>query len=118
MFKMKGKTVKKICISVIVILLILGFYNGVNALTRSELEQKRIELNLKIEEAGKNIENIQVELTETLEAINALDEEIYLYEEQIKTLSKNLNDIEKQKKDVEKLLVELEIEYQYQKRFA
>lgn len=111
---------KKICISIIVILLIgiLGFYNVVNALTKSELEQKRIELNLKIEEAGKNIENINVELTKNLEEINALDEQIYVYEEQINTLSKNLSDIEKQKKEVEQLLIEVEKEYEYQKRIT
>ena len=109
---------KKICISIIVILLILGFYNVVNALTKSELEQKRIELNLKIEQAGKNIEEIEVELTKNLEEINALNEEIYLYEEQINTLSKNLDEIEKQKKEVEQLLIEVEAEYKYQKRIA
>lgn len=106
---------KKVCTIVIAILLILGSYNVVNALTDAELQQKRIELNQKIEEAGKNIENIEVELTENLEAINALDEEIYLYEEQINTLSQNLSNIEKQIIESEALLKEIEAKYEYQK---
>ena len=114
MFKMKGKTVKKICIVIVAILLALANYSVVNALTTSELEQKRIELNLKIEEAGKNIEGIEVELTENLEAINALDEEIYLYEEQIDTLSQNLSQIETQIREAETVLAEIESRYQYQ----
>lgn len=106
---------KKIYIVIITIIIALGSYNVVNALTNSELEQKRIELNEKIEQAGKNIENIEVELTETLEAINALDEEIYLYEEQIDTISKNLSDIETQIRESENILEEIEKKYEYQK---
>lgn len=107
---------KKIYIVIITILLALGSYNVVHALTESELEQKRVELKTKIEEAGKNLENIEVELTETLETINALDEEIYLYEEQINKISENLTEIEKQIKDTETVLDELEKKYEYQKR--
>ena len=116
MFKMKGKIVKKICIVIVAILLLLGSYNIVNAVTESELEQRRIELNLKIEEAGKNIENIEVELTQNLEAINALDEEIFLYEEQIDTLSQNLSQIETQIRQAQTALTEIETKYEYQKR--
>ena len=109
---------KKLYIAIVAILLLLGSYNVVNALTQSELEQKRIELNEKIKAAGKNIENIEVELSETLEAINSLDEEIYLYEEQINTISKNLSNIEIQIKEAEKVLAEVEKKYEYQKRFT
>lgn len=108
--------VKRICIVIIACLLALGSYNVVEALTESELEQKRIELNSKIEEAGKNLENIEVELTENLETINALDEEIYLYEEQINTISQNLANIELQIKESENLLSEIEKKYEYQNR--
>ena len=73
---MKGKIVKKICIVIVAILIILGSYNVVNALTESELEQKRIELNLKIEEAGKNIEGLEVELTQNVFAKAILTEDI------------------------------------------
>ena len=118
MYKMKGKIVKKLYIAIVAILLLLGSYNVVNALTQSELEQKRIELNEKIKAAGKNIENIEVELSETLEAINALDEEIYLYEEQINTISQNLSNIEIQIKEAENVLLEVEKKYEYQKRIT
>ena len=109
---------KKLCIAIITALLIIGNYNVVKALSRGELEQKRIELKTKIDEAGKNIENIQVELTENLEAINALDEEIYLYEEQINLITNNLASVEKQIEETKVLLQQLEAKYEYQKRIA
>lgn len=115
MFK-KGNNVKKICIAIITAVLVLGSYNVVHALTRSELEQKRVELKTKIEEAGKNIENIQVQLTENLEAINSLDEEIYQYETQIKQISQNLTQVETQIKQTEEILTTLQTTYEYQKR--
>ena len=55
---------KKICLAVITALIIIGNIQTVQALTASELEQKRIDLKSKIDEAGKNLENINVELTE------------------------------------------------------
>lgn len=106
---------KKIYIVIIAILLALGSYNVVQAITQEELEQKRTELQDKIENAGKNIENIEVELTETLENINALDEEIYLHEEKIDELTENLNQIENQIKQAEIVLAEVEGKYEYQK---
>ena len=109
---------KKICIVIITILITLGSYNVVQALTRTELEQKRIELKTKIQEAGKNIESIEVELTQNLEAINKLDEEIYMYEEQINAISENLKAVEKQIKESEEILVEVEKKYEYQKRIV
>lgn len=109
---------KKIYITITIILLLFGSYNVVNALTQGELEQKRLELKEKIEEAGKNIENIEVELTDTLQAINALDEEIYLYEEQINEISNELSNIEIQINETEKMLEEIEKKYEYQLRFT
>lgn len=118
MFKKKGIIVKRICIVIIITILLLGSYNVVQALTRSELEQKRVELQTKIEEAGKNIENIQVQLTENLEAINELDKDIYTYETQIKQISENLVQIEKQLTETEKVMVEVQKQYEYRKRFT
>ena len=95
---------KKICLAVITALLIIGSLNIVKGLTATELEQRRAELTNKINEAGKSIENINIELTENLEAINKLDEEIYSYEMQINTISENLENIEKQIKETENYL--------------
>ena len=110
---------KKLCIITIITILLLGSsYNVANALTRGELEQKRAELKAKIEEAGKNIENIQVQLTENLELINSLDQDIYIYEEQINQLSQNLEQVEKQIKETENIIDELQTQYEYQKRIT
>lgn len=109
--------IKKICLAIIttsLVIIIIG--TSVKAITSSELEQKRIELKEKITEAGKNIENINVELTENLELINKLDEEIYNYEEQIEIISQNLESIEKQIIDAEKYLKTIEDRYEYRKK--
>lgn len=106
---------KKLCIAITTIILLLGNYNVVQALTQSELEQKRIELQTKIQESGKDIENIQVELTENLEEINSLDETIYIYETQINQISDTLTQVEKQIEDTEMVLAELQVRYEYQK---
>ncbi len=108
---------KKICVIIITaILLVLSLYNVVNAITRAELEQQRIELQLKIEETGKNLENIQVQLTENLEQINALDAEIYNYEKQIEQLTKSLSQIEKQLEETETVLNQLQKKYEKQRK--
>ena len=106
---------KKICLAVIMALLIIGSLNIVKGLTATELEQRRAELTNKINEAGKSIENINIELTENLEAINKLDEEIYSYEMQINTISENLENIEKQIKETENYLDAIQVDYEHQK---
>lgn len=106
---------KKICLAVITALLIIGSLNIVKGLTATELEQRRAELTNKINEAGKSIENINIELTENLEAINKLDEEIYSYEMQINTISENLENIEKQIKETENYLDAIQVDYEHQK---
>ena len=106
---------KKICLAVIMALLIIGSLNIVKGLTATELEQRRAELKNKINEAGKSIENINIELTENLEAINKLDEEIYSYQTQINTISENLENIEKQIKETEDYLDTIQVDYEHQK---
>lgn len=108
--------IKKICLAIISTLLVIIIVGtSVKAIKSSELEQKRIELKEKISEAGKNIENINVELTENLEVINKLDEEIYNYEEQIEIISQNLENIEKQIIEAEEYLETIEDRYEHQK---
>ena len=107
---------KKICLAVITALIIIGNIQTVQALTASELEQKRIDLKSKIDEAGKNLENINVELTENLEEISKLDEEIYTYEEQIQNTTQNLQNIEAQIKKTEEYLKTIEKRYEQQKK--
>jgi len=107
--------VKKLCVTVITALLILlFFYTIVYSLTPEELEQKRIELKQKIDEAGKNIENIEVELTRNLEQINKLDQEIYEYEEQINEITIQLDSIEKKIKETEEELAVIQQNYDHQ----
>ena len=106
---------KKICLAVITALLIIsGCYKTVQAITSSELEQRRIELREEINKAGKNLENINVQLTENLEAINNLDEQIGEYETQIESVSNNINQVEKQIRETETPLKTIQKRYNHQ----
>lgn len=106
---------KKICLAVITALLIIsGCYKTVQAITSSELEQRRIELREEINKAGKNLENINVQLTENLEAINNLDEQIGEYETQIESVSNNINQVEKQIRKTETSLKTIQKRYNHQ----
>lgn len=105
----------KICLAVITALLIIGgCYKTVQAITSSELEQRRIELREEINKAGKNLENINVQLTENLEAINNLDEQIGEYETQIESVSNNINQVEKQIRETETSLKTIQKRYNHQ----
>ncbi len=106
---------RKICITVITVLLIFaGGCKAAQAITSIELEQKRAELKEKISQAGKNIENINVEVTKNLETITNLDQEIGGYEEQIQSVSESLNKIEKQIKQTENTLETIQERYDKQ----
>ena len=106
---------KKICLAVITaLLIIIGSYVTVQAITSSELEQRRIELREEINKAGKNLENINVQLTENLEAINTLDEQIGEYETQIESVSNSINQVEKQIRETESSLKTIQKRYNHQ----
>ena len=107
---------KKICLLIIIIaVLITGGLKAVQALSDTDLQQRRAELTNKIKEAGKTLESISVDLTENLQQISKLDEEIYQYENQIETISNNLQQIEKQINQTENYLQDIEGEYAHQK---
>lgn len=106
---------KKKCIAIIIVILILLItHNIVQAITQSELEQKRVELQTKISEIGKTLENVDIVLTENLEAINNIDAEIQIYEEQMEEISANLRQVENEIKDTEEKLGTIQERYDHQ----
>lgn len=106
---------KKKCIAIIIVILILLItHNIVQAITQSELEQKRVELQTKISEIGKTLENVDIVLTENLEAINNIDAEIQIYEEQMEEISANLRQVENEIKETEEKLGTIQERYDHQ----
>ena len=103
---------KKICLTVIIVLLCIGAYGTVQAVTSADLEERRRELQEQIEASGLEIENIQIELTEALEKMNNLDKQIYDYEDSIKNINNELEEIEKDLKTKEKELQIMEMDYE------
>lgn len=136
MFKIeRNKLLKKICITVIIILSAFFIYNTVQAvtdtqnqtnsnenqtenngaeetkLTSAELEQRRLELQEEMRKSGLELENIQIELTEALEKINDLDKQIYEYEQNVEKINKNLETIEEEIKNIQEELQKQQKEY-------
>lgn len=107
---------RKICLTVIIALLCVGLYGTVQAVTSSELEERRHELQEQIEQSGIEIENIQIELTDTLEKINSIDEQIYGYEEDIQELDGTLKKIENEIKSKEKEIEIMQRDYETVKK--
>lgn len=105
---------KKIIAIIIVILILLITHNIVQAITQSELQQKRVELQTKISEIGKTLENVDIILTENLEAINNIDAEIQIYEEQMEEISANLRQVENEIKETEEKLETVQERYDHQ----
>ena len=89
--------------------------NTENTENTEELAKRRAELKEKISEAGQDLENIDVQLTENLETISKLEEEIEEYEKKIQIINKNIEQIEKQTFSMENALETLDERYEYQK---
>ncbi len=81
----------------------------------NELNQKRQELKEKISNAGQDLEIVDVQLTEKLEAISKLEEEIDEYERNIEEINQKIEHLEKQTASVEKAIETLDERYEYQK---
>ena len=102
----------KIYLTVIsVILISFSIIGSAKAVTSTEIEERRKELEEEIKQSGIEIENIQIELTETLEKINEIDKEIYDYEETINGINQDLSDIEKEIKEKEQEIENIQKEY-------
>ena len=111
---------KKFYLTIIRIILLLFCIMGtVQAVTSAEIEERRKELIEQIEQSGIEIENIQIELTETLEKINEIDKQIYDYEESIKQIDEDLKTIEQDIEEKEKEIKIIQLNYdQVKEAFA
>ena len=111
---------KKFYLTIIRIILLLFCIMGtVQAVTSAEIEERRKELIEQIEQSGIEIENIQIELTETLEKINEIDKQIYDYEENIKQIDEDLKTIEQDIEEKEKEIKIIQLNYdQVKEAFA
>lgn len=102
---------KRICLAVIIAFIGIGIYGTVQAVTSSDLEERRQELREQIEQSGLEIENIQIELTDVLEKMNELDKQIYDYEESINKIDGTLKGIEKEIEEKERDIKLMQREY-------
>ena len=67
---------KKTKIAILVIILLFGFINISFAENLSELQAKKDEIKENLSNTNKELENLKIELTDNLEAINRLNLQI------------------------------------------
>lgn len=86
---------KKIALVIILIILSLLLSGGiVLAESLDDLQNKRDELENQITETNKELEGIEIELTDNLEQLNNLNAQISQYENDISTYEESLNNIQ------------------------
>jgi len=107
---------EKVIVILFVVLLLIGIGNITKADDLVELQEQRDELQEKIEESVIEIEGIKLELTETLNEINRLNGQVYVYEEEINQLDDNIKQKEEDIKKVEEKLEYLKQECDKQRK--
>jgi len=106
---------KLILATVIVIALFMLLCNIVKATYFYELGEIREEIQHQLEDATVEIEKIEINITKTLEDLNALNDKIASYESDINTLELDLIDIYNNIVIVEEKLENIKKDYQLQK---
>lgn len=81
----------------------------------NELQDRKNQLNQQISQANEQVENIQIELTDTLQQIDNLEQKIETYQTEIDEVSKNLEETQNEISIVEEKLTNLENNYKIQR---
>ena len=104
---------KRKVISIILILIMLETYLcSVLAVTTSELNDQKADLQEKINDAKEEQAELQENLDEEMKAISSLDHEINQAEDEISKLEAQIDELEESIKEKEKLIEEKQKEYQ------
>ena len=63
---------KKYIAVAIVVIMLCGMYNVVKAVNMSDLQEQKDKVTEELNSVNEGLENIQIELTEALEALNSV----------------------------------------------
>ncbi len=99
---------KRKCVWVCIILTIVMFLSNMNvtySATKNELEQKKGNIQDKINQANKEIENISSEMSAVEKQVNQLNSQISIYQDEIDNLKVQISDNEEK-------LAQLQAEYE------
>lgn len=105
------------CIAMVVIAIMLcGMYNITKAVNMSDLQAEKEKVLEELKSANSELENVQIELTEALEAINKIDSQIIEGETKLKETQEKITRTEKEIKQIKEKLEIIKKDYETQKK--
>ncbi len=105
------KIIKGLLIAVIIVE-VMTYNNIVTAANKSELQNKKEDLNSTISETEDQIEEIQEKKSETLNTVEKLTVQISDYEQEVEEIDDKINDLSKQIEEAKNKIKQDEEEYQ------
>lgn len=106
------KKIIKILLIVVIIIEVMTYNNIVTAANKSELQNKKEDLNSTISETEDQIEEIQEKKSETLNTVEKLTVQISDYEQEVEEIDDKINDLSKQIEEAQDKIKQDEEEYQ------
>lgn len=108
---------KKRIIAISVILVILcGIYGIVNAVNMDELQAEKDKVKQELNDKSKDLENIDIKLTEALEAINKIEAQIIEGETKLEETQNQILNLKKEIGNIQEKLEYIEKDYEEQKK--
>lgn len=106
---------KKIIAMATITIMLCGTYSVVNADYMSDLKAQKEQITEELNTVNEGLENVQIELTETLESINKLDAQIIDGETNLELAKKQIAENEKEIAEIKERLDYLQKDYDKQK---
>lgn len=106
---------KKIIAIATITIMLCGTYSVVNADYMSDLKAQKEQITEELNTVNEGLENVQIELTETLESINKLDAQIIDGETNLELAKKQIAENEKEIAEIKERLDYLQKDYDKQK---
>lgn len=107
---------KKYIIIVAVALFLCGMYSVSKAVNLSDLQEQKEQIKQQLNEASSGLEDVQIELTEALDAINKIEAKIIEGEANLETTKNEIDKLEQEVKQIQEKLVHIQKDYDTQKK--
>lgn len=107
---------KKYIIIVALVMFFSGMYSVSKAVNLSDLEQQKEQIKEQLNEVNTGLEDVQLELTEALEAINKIEAKIIEGEASLETTKNEMSKLEQEVKQIQEMLVHIQKDYSTQKK--
>lgn len=107
---------KKYIAMVAIVIMLCGIYNVTKAVNMSDLQEQKEQITQELNETNKGLEDIQIELTEALEAINKIEAQIIEGETKLEQTETEIVKLEEEIKQIKEKLEYIKIDYEAQKK--